>query len=45
MTLRVPGYTPKKRNSGTRKRQAIILISTEGLYTLYICDYTYHPAQ
>ena len=30
MTLKVPGYTPKKRNSGTRKRQAIILISTEG---------------
>ncbi len=30
MTLKTPGYTPNKRNSGTRKRQAIILISTEG---------------
>ena len=30
MTLKTPGYTPKKLNSGTRKRQAIILISTEG---------------
>ena len=30
MTVRIPGYTPKKRDSYKRKRQAIILISTEG---------------